>query len=148
MFLNIHITIVLLNSVLFLGCKDSQTSADTNVSGYGATGAASYAFIDAVRNSQNMWDALYVCLPKDDLCSSFENITTKASATHCNMKDGDPTKITGGKNEEEELNLLFSNKTMDMSWRVCYGTTAIILSFLLFLWFYFENFACSKCCNE
>lgn len=37
--------------VMFSGCKDYQTSADTNVSGYGATGAASYAFISAVRSA-------------------------------------------------------------------------------------------------
>jgi len=40
--------------VMFAGCKDSQTSADTNVSGYGATGAASFAFINSVKNSQNL----------------------------------------------------------------------------------------------
>ena len=80
--------------------------------------------------------------------STFENISTKASATHHNMTDEDRKTITEGKDDEDEMKLLFSNKTMDMSWRVCYGTTAIILSFLLFLWFYFENFACSKCCNE
>ena len=33
--------------VMFAGCKDSQTSADTNIAGQ-ATGACSYAFIDAV----------------------------------------------------------------------------------------------------
>ena len=80
--------------------------------------------------------------------STFENISTKATATHLNMTDEDQVKITEGKNDEEELNSLFNNKTMDMSWRVCYGTTAIILSFLLFLWFYFEKFVCSNCCNE
>ena len=40
--------------VMFAGCKDSQTSADTNVAGYGATGAASFAFINSVKNSQNL----------------------------------------------------------------------------------------------
>ena len=80
--------------------------------------------------------------------STFENISIKACATHHNMNDEDQVQTTRGKNDEEELNLLFSNKTMDMSWKVCYGTTAIILSFLLFLWFYFEKFVCSNCCNE
>ena len=40
--------------VMFSGCKDNQTSADTNVSGYGATGAASYAFINTVREHRNL----------------------------------------------------------------------------------------------
>ena len=35
--------------VMFSGCKDYQTSADTNVSGFGATGAASFAFVNTVR---------------------------------------------------------------------------------------------------
>ena len=30
--------------VMFAGCKDYQTSADTSVQGYGATGAARYGF--------------------------------------------------------------------------------------------------------
>jgi len=38
--------------VMFSGCKDYQTSADTNVSGYGATGAASFAFVNAVRSAE------------------------------------------------------------------------------------------------
>ena len=80
--------------------------------------------------------------------STFENISTNAFATHHHMSDEDQTKITEGKNYEEDPNSLFNNKSMDMSWKVCYATTAIILSFLLFLWFYFENLACSKCCNE
>ena len=37
--------------IMFSGCKDYQTSADTNVSGYGATGAASFAFVNAVRSA-------------------------------------------------------------------------------------------------
>ena len=40
--------------VMFAGCKDYQTSADTKVQGYGATGAASYAFIDAVSKGRNL----------------------------------------------------------------------------------------------
>merc|ERR1719238_1599361 len=36
------------DAIMFSGCKDYQTSADTNVSGYGATGAASFAFVNAV----------------------------------------------------------------------------------------------------
>ena len=33
----------------------------------------------------------------------------------------------------------FSTKHMNRAWTVCYGTTAIILLFLLFLWGYFET---------
>ena len=32
----------------------------------------------------------------------------------------------------------FDSKHMNRAWRVCWGTTTIILLFLLFLWFYFE----------
>ena len=32
----------------------------------------------------------------------------------------------------------FATKRMNRAWTVCYCTTAIILMFLLFLWFYFE----------
>merc|ERR1712150_306464 len=35
--------------VMFSGCKDNQTSADTNIDGYGFTGASSYAFVCALR---------------------------------------------------------------------------------------------------
>jgi len=34
--------------VMFSGCKDSQTSADTNIEGLGSTGAMSFAFIAAM----------------------------------------------------------------------------------------------------
>ena len=40
--------------ILFSGCKDILTSADINISGYGPTGAASYAFINAVRENHNL----------------------------------------------------------------------------------------------
>ncbi|RKP12029.1 peptidase C14, caspase domain-containing protein [Piptocephalis cylindrospora] len=39
--------------VMFAGCKDSQTSADTSVQGYGSTGAMSYAFIAALTQNPN-----------------------------------------------------------------------------------------------
>lgn len=35
--------------VMFSGCKDSQTSADTFVGGFGATGAMSFALIEALK---------------------------------------------------------------------------------------------------
>ncbi|KAI8050301.1 peptidase C14, caspase domain-containing protein [Syncephalis plumigaleata] len=37
--------------IMFSGCMDSQTSADTSVQGYGATGAMSYAFITTMRQN-------------------------------------------------------------------------------------------------
>ena len=33
----------------------------------------------------------------------------------------------------------FDSKHMNRAWCVCWGTTTIILLFLLFLWFYFET---------
>ena len=32
----------------------------------------------------------------------------------------------------------FDSKHMNRAWRVCWGTTTLILVFLLFLWVYFE----------
>ena len=40
--------------IMFAGCKDSQTSADDVVAGYGATGVASYAFINAMKTGEDM----------------------------------------------------------------------------------------------
>ena len=36
---------------MFAGCKDSQFSEETYVAGYGATGACSFAFIDAINKA-------------------------------------------------------------------------------------------------
>ena len=33
----------------------------------------------------------------------------------------------------------FDSKHMNRAWCVCWGTTTLILCFLLFLWFYFET---------
>ena len=33
----------------------------------------------------------------------------------------------------------FNTRYMNVAWTVCYGTTFIILIFLLLLWFYFER---------
>jgi len=33
----------------------------------------------------------------------------------------------------------FDSKHMNRAWCVCWGTTTLILLFLLFLWFYFET---------
>ena len=81
--------------------------------------------------------------------SSFENDTINASLTHRKMKGLDQNKFIYNfrhgteREDDEDVDQLFSSKTMNTSWRVCYGTTTIILSFLLFLWFYFEKFSCS-----
>merc|ERR1712129_333804 len=40
--------------IMFAGCKDSQESADDVVAGYGATGVASYAFINAMKTGEDM----------------------------------------------------------------------------------------------
>ena len=32
----------------------------------------------------------------------------------------------------------FDSKRMNFAWRVCWGTTALILMFLLILWFYYS----------
>ena len=57
--------------IMFSGCKDNQTSADTNVSGYGATGAASYAFINAVRNNQNLTYIQLLNIMRDTLAGKY-----------------------------------------------------------------------------
>ena len=57
--------------IMFSGCKDNQTSADTNVSGYGATGAASYAFINAVRNNPNLTYIQLLNIMRDTLAGKY-----------------------------------------------------------------------------
>ena len=71
--------------VMFAGCKDYQTSADTNVSGYGATGAASYAFIDAVSKGRNL---TYI----DLLATMRETLSQKYSQV-VQMSTGFPTDM-------------------------------------------------------
>eukprot|EP00092_Neocalanus_flemingeri_P043969 GFUD01048614.1.p1 GENE.GFUD01048614.1~~GFUD01048614.1.p1 ORF type:complete len:559 (-),score=79.34 GFUD01048614.1:813-2489(-) len=60
------------DAIMFSGCKDYQTSADTNVSGYGATGAASYAFINAVRTGGNLTFAELLAKMRDTLYGKYE----------------------------------------------------------------------------
>eukprot|EP00092_Neocalanus_flemingeri_P076526 GFUD01094939.1.p1 GENE.GFUD01094939.1~~GFUD01094939.1.p1 ORF type:complete len:653 (+),score=94.62 GFUD01094939.1:60-2018(+) len=60
------------DAIMFSGCKDYQTSADTNVSGYGATGAASYAFIDAVRTGENLTFTELLAKMRDTLNGEYE----------------------------------------------------------------------------
>lgn len=58
--------------VMFSGCKDYQTSADTNVSGYGATGAASFAFINAVRTGGDLTYVQLLANMRDTLYGKYE----------------------------------------------------------------------------
>ena len=60
------------DAVMFSGCKDYQTSADTNVSGYGATGAASYAFINAVRTGGDLTYTELLATMRDTLHGKYE----------------------------------------------------------------------------
>lgn len=60
------------DAIMFSGCKDYQTSADTNVSGYGATGAASYAFINAVRTGGDMTYSQLLATMRDTLAGKYE----------------------------------------------------------------------------
>lgn len=60
------------DAIMFSGCKDYQTSADTNVSGYGATGAASFAFINAVRTGGNMTYSELLAIMRDTLYGKYE----------------------------------------------------------------------------
>jgi hypothetical protein len=71
--------------VMFAGCKDHQTSADTSVQGYGATGAASYAFIDAVSKGRNL---TYI----DLLATMRETLKQKYSQV-VQMSTGFPTDM-------------------------------------------------------
>ena len=71
------------------------------------------------------------------LAKSSETYNFNLSPTIPNHKD---------QNDIDQLNKIhncpstesFATKRMNRAWTVCYCTTAIILMFLLFLWFYFE----------
>ena len=83
--------------------------------------------------------------------SSLENNSRNASLIYRKMKGLDQNKAmpkfhlaNAEREDDKDVDQLFNNMTMDTSWKVCYGTTTIILSFLLFLWFYFEKFGNCK----
>ena len=72
--------------VMFAGCKDSQTSADTNVAGYGATGACSFAFIDAVNRTGG--DVTYIDLlsiMRDTLRSKYSQVVQMSTGFETDM---------------------------------------------------------------
>ena len=64
-FMNIFVCILILininfcvllsaaHAVLFSGCADNQTSADTHVGGVGATGAMTFAFMSTLKKNPN-----------------------------------------------------------------------------------------------
>ena len=60
--------------VMFAGCKDYQTSADTNVSGYGATGAASYAFINSVSTGGNITYTDLLAMMREKLYGKYSQV--------------------------------------------------------------------------
>jgi len=60
--------------VMFAGCKDYQTSADTNVSGYGATGAASYAFINSVSKGGNITYTDLLAMMREKLYGKYSQV--------------------------------------------------------------------------
>ncbi|TPX51081.1 hypothetical protein SeLEV6574_g00511 [Synchytrium endobioticum] len=68
--------------VMFSGCKDRQTSADTSVSGVGATGAMSYALIRALNTDLNQSYAMLLGTAQQRHTMSFwHNVTSLAKET-------------------------------------------------------------------
>ena len=55
-----------------------------------------------------------------------------------NVSTIEPIQAPSNKNVVPPSLESFDSKHMNRAWRVCWGTTTIILLFLLFLWFYFE----------
>jgi hypothetical protein len=60
--------------VMFAGCKDYQTSADTKVAGYGATGAASYAFINSVSTGGNLTYTDLLAMMREKLYGKYSQV--------------------------------------------------------------------------
>jgi len=72
--------------VMFAGCKDSQTSADTQVAGYGATGACSFAFIDAVnRTGGNLTFIELLSMMRDTLRSKYSQVVQMSTGFETDM---------------------------------------------------------------
>ena len=71
--------------VMFAGCKDHQTSADTNVQGYGATGAASYAFIDAVTKGRNLTYIELLATMRETLRNKYSQVVQMSTGFATDM---------------------------------------------------------------
>ena len=56
-----------------------------------------------------------------------------------NVSTVDPIQAPSSKNGVVPSLESFDSKRMNRAWKVCWGTTTLILLFLLFLWFYFET---------
>lgn len=77
-----------------------------------------------------------------DNMAEFNNFSKNANA--CEQLNLFATQNVGSETGNidkvvPDLTESFEAKHMDRAWTVCYGTTLIILLFLLFLWFYFER---------
>ena len=71
--------------VMFAGCKDSQTSADTSVKGYGATGAASYAFIDAVNRGGSLTYIQLLAMMRETLRQKYSQVVQMSTGFETDM---------------------------------------------------------------
>lgn len=72
--------------VMFAGCKDSQTSADTSIAGQ-ATGACSYAFIDAVnRTGGNVTFIDLLSIMRDTLRRDYSQVVQMSTGFETDMQ--------------------------------------------------------------
>ena len=68
-----------------------------------------------------------------------DNFIRAANACeHLNFNSAAGENMNMGK-LSPSTSLSFDTRYMNWAWTVCYGTTFIILVFLLFLWYYFER---------
>ncbi|TPX32646.1 hypothetical protein SmJEL517_g04332 [Synchytrium microbalum] len=71
--------------IMFAGCKDSQTSADTSVAGVGATGAMSYAFIAALTQNRNQSFAQLLGSVRGILAAKYSQTPQLSSGRYIDM---------------------------------------------------------------
>lgn len=71
--------------VMFAGCKDHQTSADTKVKGYGSTGAASYAFINAINKGRNLTFIQLLAAMRETLRGKFSQVVQMSTGFATDM---------------------------------------------------------------
>ena len=73
-----------------------------------------------------------------------DNFIRAANACeHLNFNSAAGENLNMGK-LSPSTSLSFDTRYMNWAWTVCYGTTFIILVFLLFLWYYFETISKEK----